>query len=77
MPFIELVKAYSLGVTVDELDEFFSMFVWNGGIGTSTLFGAYQIIKTLEGKGKTRKEVMGELMEKFGEKNPEVNVMAT
>ena len=80
----ELVKAYSLGVTVDELDELFSLFVWNGGIGTfaseigtSTLFGAYQIIKTLEGKGKTRKEVMSELMEKFGEKNPEVNVITT
>ncbi len=80
----ELVKAYSLDVTVDELDELFSLLVWNGGIGTfaseigtSTLFGAYQTIKILEGKGKTRKEVMGELMEKFGEKNPEVNVMAT
>ena len=80
----ELVKAYSLGVTVDELDELFSLFVWNGGIGTfaseigpSTLFGAYQTIKILEGKRKSRKEVMRELMEKFGEKNPEVTVMAT
>jgi hypothetical protein len=42
-----------------------------------TLFGAYQAIKALEEKGKTRKEVMSELLEKFGEKNPEVNVMAT
>lgn len=80
----ELVKAYSLGVTVDELDELFSLLVWNGGIGTfaseigtSTLFGAYQSIKTLEDKGKTRKEVMSELMGKFGEKNPEVEVTAT
>jgi alkylhydroperoxidase/carboxymuconolactone decarboxylase family protein YurZ len=80
----ELVKAYSLGVTVDELDELFSLLVWNSGIGTfaseigtSTLFDAYQTIKTLEDKGKTRKEVMSELMEKFGEKNPEVNVLAT
>ena len=80
----ELVKAYSIGVTVAELDELFSMFVWNGGVGTfaseigpSSLFGAYQIIKTLEGKGKTREEVMNKLMEKFGEKNPEVNVMPT
>jgi len=78
----ELVKAYSIGVTVAELDELFSMFVWNGGVGTfaseigpSSLFGAYQLIKTLEGKGKTREEVMGELIEKFGEKNPEVNVI--
>ncbi len=80
----ELVKAYSLGVTVDELDELFTLLVWNGGIGTfaseigtSTLFGAYQTIKALEGKGKTRKDVMGDLMEKFGEKNPEVKVTAT
>ena len=27
----ELVKAYALGVIVAELDELFSMFVWNGG----------------------------------------------
>jgi hypothetical protein len=80
----ELVKAYSIGVTIAELDELFSMFVWNGGVGTfaseigpSSLFGAYQLIKTLESKGKTREEVMSELLEKFGEKNPEVNVMPT
>ncbi len=78
----ELVKAYALGVTVAELDELFSMFVWNGGVGTfaseigpSSLFGAYKLIKTLEGKGSTREEIMSELMENFGEKNPEVNVM--
>jgi alkylhydroperoxidase/carboxymuconolactone decarboxylase family protein YurZ len=29
----ELVKAYAAGVTVAELDELFSMFVWNQGIG--------------------------------------------
>ena len=80
----ELVKAYAIGATVAELDELFSMFVWNGGVGTfaseigpSSLFGAYQLIKTLENKGKTREEVMGELMDNFGEKNPEVNVMPT
>ncbi len=79
----ELVKAYALGVTVAELDELFSMFVWNGGVGTfaseigpSPLFGAYQLIKTGEHKGLDRETIMGELMEKFGEKNPEVNVMA-
>ena len=78
----ELVKAYAIGVTVAELDELFSMFVWNGGVGTfaseigpSSLFGAYQLIKTLESKGKTREEVMSALTESFGEKNPEVNVM--
>jgi len=78
----ELIKAYSLGVTVAELDELFSMFVWNGGVGTfaseigpSSLFGAYQLIKTLEGKGKTRTEVMNTLMKNFGEKNPDVGVV--
>jgi alkylhydroperoxidase/carboxymuconolactone decarboxylase family protein YurZ len=80
----ELIKAYALGVTVDEFDELFSLLVWNGGIGTfsseigpSTLFEAYQTIKTLEGQGKTRKEVMGGLMEKFGDENPEVNVLVS
>ena len=60
------------------------MFIWNGGVGTfsseigpSSLFGAYQLIKTLENKGKTREEVVGELMDNFGEKNTEVNVMPT
>jgi alkylhydroperoxidase/carboxymuconolactone decarboxylase family protein YurZ len=78
----ELVKAYALGVTAAELDELFSLFVWNGGVGTfaseigpSSLFGAYQLIKTLEDRGKSREEVMNALLEKFGEKNPEVNVM--
>ncbi len=78
----ELVKAYAMGVSVAELDELFSMFVWNGGVGTfaseigpSSLFGAYQLIKTLENKGKSRGEVMNALIDKFGEKNPEVNVM--
>ncbi len=79
----ELVKAYALGVTVAELDELFSLFVWNGGIGTfaseigpSPLFGAYQLIKAGERKGLSREAIMGDLMEKFGEKNPDVNVMA-
>ena len=78
----ELVKAYAMGVSVAELDELFSMFVWNGGVGTfaseigpSSLFGAYQLIKTLESKDKSRNEVMKALLSKFGEKNPEVNVM--
>ena len=78
----ELVKAYALGVTATELDELFSLFVWNGGVGTfaseigpSSLFDAYQLIKTLENKGKSREEVMNALLDKFGEKNPEVNVM--
>jgi len=78
----ELVKAYALGVSVAELDELFSLFVWNGGVGNfaseigpSPVFGAYQLIKTLESKGKPRPEVMEVLLEKYGEKNPEVSVM--
>jgi hypothetical protein len=45
-------------------------------IGPSSLFGAYQLIKTLQGQGSTREEIMSELMENFGEQNPEVNVVA-
>jgi hypothetical protein len=78
----ELVKAYALGVSTAELDELFSLFVWNGGVGNfaseigpSPLFGAYQLIKTLESKGRPHTEVMEVLLERFGEKNPEVNVM--
>ncbi len=29
----ELIKVYSLGLTVQELDELFSLFAWNQGIG--------------------------------------------
>jgi len=75
----ELVKAYAAGVTIAELDELFSMFVWNHGVGTfaseigpSPLFGAYQLIKKLEKEGKSRSEVLKELVEEFGEKNPNV-----
>ena len=77
----ELVKAYSAGVTVAELDELFTLFVWNQGFGTfasaispSALFAAYLWIKEQEKKGKSRGEVMKELLDKFGEKNPEVGV---
>jgi alkylhydroperoxidase/carboxymuconolactone decarboxylase family protein YurZ len=78
----ELVKAYAMGVSVAEMDELFSVFVWNGGVGTfaseigpSSLFGAYRLIKTLESEGKSHDEVMNALLEQFGDKNPEVNVM--
>ena len=75
----ELVKGYAAGVAVEELDELFSMFVWNQGVGTfaseigpSSLFGAYMVIKNMEKKGKSRSEIVKELVEKFGEKNPAV-----
>ncbi len=73
----ELIKAYYLGVTVQELDELFGLFIWNQGIGhfsseiaPSTLFKAYMLIKKLEKNQKTKKEIMTTLTEKFGEKNP-------
>ncbi len=76
----EFVKAYSLGVTTEEFSELFAMFAWNQGvgyfaseIGPSALFGAYTLVKTLENKGMERSEIVKQLLEKFGEKNPEVN----
>jgi len=80
----ELVKAYAAGVTVAELDELFSMLVWNQGvgyfaseIGPSPLFGAYQLIKKLEKKGTSREDVIKKLIEEFGEKNPDVKTTYT
>jgi len=44
-----LVKAHATGVTVDELDELFTLFIWNQGVGhfaseiaPSSLFVVYQ-----------------------------------
>lgn len=75
----ELVKAYADGVTVEELDELFSLFVWNQGAGhfaseiaPSQLFAAYQLIKTLEEAGQSRTFAAKQLLEKFGEKTPQV-----
>ena len=74
----ELIKAYYLGVTIEQLDELFALFIWNQGVGhfsseiaQSSLFKAYLIIKDLIKKGKNREEIMLVLTEKFGEKNPE------
>lgn len=74
----ELIKAYYLGITIEQLDELFALFIWNQGIGhfsseiaQSSLFKAYILIKELEKKGKGRNEIMSVLTEKFGEKNPE------
>lgn len=74
----ELIKAYYLGVTVEQFDELFSLFIWNQGIGhfssemaQSSLFKVYLLIKNAEKKGKNKKEIMTVINEKFGEKNPE------
>lgn len=78
----ELIKAYSLGVTVSELDELFSLFAWNQGIGyfsseigPSATFGAYKHIKKREKEGLDRSKITDELMEAFGDANPDVNVL--
>ncbi len=75
----ELIKAYSLGITIDELDELFALFIWNQGIGhfaseigPSQLFKIYKTIKELENKKLEKKEIVKNIMERFGEKNPMV-----
>lgn len=77
----ELVKAYSLGVTVGELDELFELFIWNQGIGnfaseigSSVLFEAYSFMKNEETLGKTREEIIKEVVVKFGEENPDIAI---
>ncbi len=76
----ELIKAYHLGVTVRELDEVFSLFAWNQGIGhfsseigPSTVFGAYEMIKQKEQQGLAKKQIIDEVINAFGDKNPNVN----
>ena len=77
----ELIKAYSLGVTVKELDELFTLFIWNQGIGNfaseigpSTLFGVYQLVKSLEGQGLSHEVILKKVIERFGEGNADVSV---
>ncbi len=77
----ELIKVYALGCDSAALDDVMELVAWNQGIGTfasevgpSTFFRAYRTIKDLEGKGKTRSEIVDCLMERFGEKNPDVGV---
>jgi hypothetical protein len=75
----EFLKAYSIGVSIAEFDELFAMFAWNQGvgyfaseIGPSALFAAYKYAKSQEEKGTERNDIVKGLMEKFGEKNPDV-----
>lgn len=77
----ELVKAYVHGLDSSALDDVFELLAWNQGIGyfsseigPSTLFQAYKLIKNQEKQGKSREEICAALKEKFGEKNPEVQV---
>ena len=44
-------------------------------IGPSALFQAYKLIKNGEKQGKSREDICSALREKFGEKNPEMQVL--
>lgn len=77
----ELVKAYVHGLDSRALDDVFELLAWNQGIGyfsseigPSALFQAYKLIKNQEKQGKPREAICAALTEKFGEKNPEVQV---
>ncbi len=77
----ELVKAYFHGVDSAAFDDIFELLAWNQGIGyfsseigPSTLFAAYKAIKQGEKQGKSREEIKAVLIEKYGEKNPDVKV---
>lgn len=78
----ELVKAYAHGLESAALDDVFELIAWNQGIGyfsseigPSPLFQAYKLIKNMEKKNKPREEICVALKEKFGDKNPEVQVL--
>ncbi len=77
-----LVKAYIHGVESAALDDVFELLAWNQGIGffsseigPSALFQAYKLIKNGEKQGKSREDICSVLREKFGEKNPEMQVL--
>ena len=44
-------------------------------IGPSALFQAYKLIKNGEKQGKSREDICSALRERFGEKNPEMQVL--
>jgi hypothetical protein len=76
----ELIKAYAAKTTVPELDELFTLFIWNQGMGhfasevaSSPLFAIYQFIKSEEAKGAGREEIVDQLLGRFGEGNPDVS----
>ena len=66
----------------DGLGDVFELLAWNQGIGffsseigPSALFQAYKLIKNGEKQGKSREDICSALREKFGEKNPEMQVL--
>ncbi|MCR5762743.1 MAG: DUF2249 domain-containing protein [Treponema sp.] len=77
----ELVKAYIHGIDSAALDDVFELIAWNQGIGyfaseigQSVLFKAYKHIKNREKANISRNIICTELMDMFGEKNPDVKV---
>ena len=77
----ELIKAYAHGIDSRAFDDVFELVAWNQGIGNfaseigpSTLFRAYTFIKDQEKRGVDRAEIKEQLLERFGEKNPDVGV---
>ena len=73
---------YPRGVESAALDDVFELLAWNQGIGffsseigPSALFQAYKLIKNGEKQGKSREDICSALREKFGEKNPEMQVL--
>ena len=76
-----LVRRERLGVPQSSRDVF-ELLAWNQGIGffsseigPSALFQAYKLIKNGEKQGKSREDICSALREKFGEKNPEMQVL--
>jgi hypothetical protein len=46
-------------------------------ISTSPAFGAYMSIKRMTEQGKAQSEIVAALMEKFGERHPDVGIFAS
>ena len=66
----------------DGLGDVFELLAWIQGIGffsseigPSALLQAYKLIKNGEKQGKSREDICSALREKFGEKNPEMQVL--
>ena len=65
------------GMPVDELAAAIAVKVGaaqSSPDGSDPADGAYRTIKEQEAKGKPRSEIVGMLMERFGEQNPDVGV---
>ena len=85
MDFFPALKAKAAALKNGEglhIIQTFELLAWNQGIGffsseigPPALFQAYKLIKNSEKQGKSRDEICNMLREKFGEKNPEMQVL--